>query len=456
MDTSLTLTAPRPAVQPLPTGTKSGRIESLDLLRGVVMIIMALDHVRDFMSNRLFLDATDLTTTTPANFLTRWITHYCAPTFIFLAGTSAFLSGTRGKSKNELAWFLLTRGLWLAFLEVTINRALWMFNYDFQHYGAGVFWAIGWAMVVLAGLVYLPTGVVALVGILLIVLHNLLDNVTAEMLNLPSWVWMILHKPGDETVVNGASLASMYRTVISFLHKPGDETVVNDITFGTGYCLIPWIGVMAAGYGFGSLLLLERSVRRKRLLQLGTALILCFIILRAVNIYGDPRPWGEYPTPPGAVLDENLKMVPASSDGVPTLLGTALSFLNCTKYPASLLYLLMTLGPSIFFLGLFDRPLGLIAQPIITFGRVPLFYYLLHVPLIHGAAVLCDYLRFGWSPQTFAGPWDVHPEQIPASYGLSLPQVYLVWVAVVLILYWPCRWFAGVKARHPGGWLSYF
>jgi hypothetical protein len=203
--------------------------------------------------------------------------------------------------------------------------------------------------------------------------------------------------------------------------------------------------------------LLERSVRRERLLQLGTALILCFIILRTVNIYGDPRPSNKYPTPPGAILDAKLKkMEPASSERVPTLFGSVLSFLNCTKYPASLLYLLMTLGPSIFFLGVFDRPLGSLAQPIITFGRVPLFFYLLHIPLIHGAAVLVDFLRFGNSPQTFAGPWEVQPGKIPESYGLSLPLVYLVWIGVILILYWPCRWFAGVKARNPGGWLSYF
>jgi uncharacterized membrane protein len=431
MGTSITQTKPSPLMQSLLTRPMSGRLESIDLLRGLVMIIMALDHVRDFMSDRLFLDATDLKTTTPAIFLTRWITHYCAPTFIFLAGTSAFLSGARGKSKNALAWFLLTRGLWLAFLEVTINRALWMFNYDFLHYGAGVFWAIGWSMVALAGLVYLPTFVVTLLGVLMIVEHNMLDGVAADTLHLPGWLWVILHSPGDATVVNG-------------------------ITFGTGYCLIPWIGVMAAGYGFGSLLLLERTVRRKLLLQLGAALILGFIVLRAINVYGDPRLWDKYPTPPGAVLDENRKMVPASSEEKPTLLGTALSFLNCTKYPASLLYLLMTLGPSIFALGLFDRPLGPLAQPIITFGRVPLFYYLLHIPLIHGAAILCDYLRFGWSPQAFAGPWEVQPGNIPESYGLSLPLVYAVWVGVILILYWPCRWFAGVKARHPGGWLSYF
>jgi uncharacterized membrane protein len=388
--------------------TRPERLDSIDLLRGVVMILMALDHVRDFFSDRLFLDATDLKTTTPAVFLTRWVTHFCAPTFIFLAGTAAFLAGTRGRSRTDLSWFLLTRGLWLAFLEVTINRALWMFNYDLHHHGAGVFWAIGWAMVVLAGLVYLPASVVALLGVLMIVLHNLLDGLTAGQVGLPGWLWVILHSPGDATVVDG-------------------------FTFGTGYCLVPWVGVMAAGYGFGKLLLLDRAVRRRVLLLLGAALTLGFVILRAANVYGDPRPWVEQSSP----------------------LWTLLSFLNCTKYPPSLLYLLMTLGPAVMALALFDRPPGPLARPVVTFGRVPLFFYLLHIALIHGGAVLCDWLRFGWSPLAAAGPWEVRPDAVPESYGLSLPLVYLVWVLVLLILYPPCRWFAEVKRRHPGGWLSY-
>jgi hypothetical protein len=199
-----------------PVKARPDRLEAVDLLRGVVMVIMALDHVRDFFSCDMFrFDPTDLGMTTPAYFLTRWITHYCAPTFIFLAGTGAFLSGTRGKSKAELSWFLLTRGLWLAFLEVTLMRMLWMFNYDLHHHGAGVFWAIGWSMVALSGLVYLPTWAVTLFGVVMIASHNLLDGLTADQVGLPEWLWVILHSPGDREVVAG-------------------------ITFGTGYCLIPW------------------------------------------------------------------------------------------------------------------------------------------------------------------------------------------------------------------------
>jgi uncharacterized membrane protein len=397
------------AVQP-PTEVQPGRarIESIDLLRGVVMILMALDHVRDFFSNRLFLDATDLSTTTPANFLTRWVTHYCAPTFVFLTGMGAFLSGTRGKARPELSWFLLTRGLWLVILDLTVIRMSWMFNFDPYHHGVGVIWAIGWSLVVLAGLVHLPTWTVLVLGIVIIASHNLLDGWTAGQLRLPVWLWVILHSPGEASVVDG-------------------------VTIGTGYCLVPWIGVTAAGYGFAPVLLLDPVVRRRWLLALGAAGTVGFIFLRAANGYGDPRPWTEQPR---AVF-------------------TVLSFLNCTKYPASLLYLLMTLSPAMLALALFDRPLGAVARPIVTFGRVPLFFYLLHVPLIHGAAVLCDYMRFGWSPQATDGPWAVRPGEIPSSYGVSLPMVYLLWLGVLLVLYPACRWFSEVKRRSRTVWLGY-
>jgi uncharacterized membrane protein len=407
--TNVTLAAPAPVVRSVLSQSRPDRLESIDLLRGVVMILMALDHVRDFFSAQLFMDPTDLETTTPGIFLTRWVTHFCAPTFIFLAGTAAFLSGTRGKSTPALSWFLLTRGLWLALLEVTINRMLWMFNYDLLHHGAGVFWAIGWSMVVLSGLVYLRAWVVGLLGVLMIVLHHLLDGLTADQVGLPGWLWVILHSPGD-------------------------APVVGRITFGTGYCLVPWMGVMAAGYGFGTLFQQpDRGVRRRQLCLLGGALVLAFIVLRAANVYGDPRPWTEQRS----------------------LLLKCLSFLNCTKYPPSLLYLLMTLGPAILALAFFDRPLGHLARPIVIFGQVPLFFYLLHIPLIHGGAILCDYLRFGWSPLEGAGPWEVRSDAVPRSYGLSLPMVYYLWIVVVLILYPPCHWFAGVKRRRRDAWLSY-
>jgi uncharacterized membrane protein len=401
--------------EPAVPAPRSERLESIDLLRGLVMVIMALDHVRDFFSNRIMDDPTDLKTTTAAIFLTRWITHYCAPTFIFLAGTGAFLSGTRGKSKQDLSWFLFTRGLWLVFIELTIVRASWWFNWSIWDHGPGVFWAIGWSMVVLSALVFLPVSAVTTFGVVMIAFHNLLDGRTASQLRMPEIIWIVLHSPG------GAPVA---------------PELLPELRLGTGYCLIPWMGVMAAGYGLGSMFLLERGSRRRELLGLGAMLTIAFIVLRYANVYGDPRPWSDQPR-----------------EGF-----TILSFLNCTKYPASLSYLLMTLGPAIFLLGVFDRPLGAWAKPIITFGRVPLFYYLLHIPLIHGGVVLLDYLRYGQSPQAFNGPWAVTPktaEELPG-YGVDLWVVYLTWIAVVVILYFPCRWFAEYKRRHRDWtWLSY-
>ena len=393
----------------------SNRLESVDLLRGVVMVIMALDHVRDFFSDQLLIDPTDLNKTTPALFLTRWITHYCAPTFIFLAGTSAFLAMTRGKSKAEMSWLLFTRGLWFAFFEVVINRLFWLFGYDLHQYGAGVFWAIGWAMVVLSWLIHLPTSIVTIIGVATIVLHNLLDGLTPQQVHMPGWLWGNLHGAGNHPVVDG-------------------------IKFETGYCLIPWIGTMAAGYGFGAILLYEPETRRKRLLHLGAGLILAFILVRAANVYGDPGPWS---------LQWHEGWSPTRNNWF-----SFFSFLNCTKYPASLCYLLMTLGPSILFLGLFDRPVARIARPLLVFGRVPMFYYMLHIPLIHGGALLFDLVRFGESPQA---PFAINAkvfERWP-DYGVSLPWVYLIWVGVVFVLYWPCAWYAGVKRRSRSVWLGY-
>jgi uncharacterized membrane protein len=283
-----------------------------------------------------------------------------------------------------------------------------MFNFDPWHHGPGVIWAIGWSMVVLSVLVFLPTWLISGFGLAMIATHNMLDGFTASDLHLPPWLWVVLHSPGE-------------------------APIVGRLTIGTGYVLIPWMGVMAAGYGFGALLL-DPQRRRQRCLLLGTALTLAFVLLRGLHGYGDPRQRVEY------------------ADWV----RTGLSFLNCTKYPPSLHYLLMTLGPSIFAIGLFDRPLSPLARPILVFGRVPLFYYLLHIPLIHGGAVLLDYLRFGWSPQATDGPWAVKPGEIPDTYGVSLPVVYVLWLVLLVLLYPACAWFAELKRRRPGGWLSYF
>ena len=373
------------------------------------MVIMALDHTRDFFSKDLAFDPSDLDKTYPALFLTRWITHYCAPVFIFLAGSGAFLSTIRGKSTKELSWFLLTRGLWLVLLELTWVRCFgWLFNLDY-HFAMGiVIWAIGWSMVALAGFVFLPVRWIATFGLVMIASHNLFDHVQPETFGKLGWLWKILHSGGIIVPAEG------YR-------------------FVAGYPLVPWIGVMAVGYSFGSLLVREATDRRKWFFLLGAALTALFVLLRAINVYGDPDRWSPR---------ENA-------------LFTFFSFLNCHKYPPSLLYLLMTLGPALLVLAVLDHGTPRWLKPILVFGRVPLFYYLLHIPLIHGLAVLFAYLRYGHAEWFFANPPADGPPPIPAGYGYSLPIVYLIWVGVIAALYPVCQWFAEVKRRRREVWLSY-
>ena len=392
-----------------PTSVTAGsRLESVDLLRGLVMILMALDHVRDFFTNATY-DPLDLQKTHPALFLTRYITHFCAPVFMFLAGTGAFLSTTRGKTKRELAWFLLTRGLWLALLEVTYVRCLgWEFNFDFHRVGAAVLWAIGWSMVVLSGLVFLPVWAITAFGVGMIAVHNAFDGIQPETWGPFGWLWIILHKGGP------------------FSPAPG-------FTFIAAYPLIPWIGVMAAGYGFGPVLLKEPESRRKWTLGLGITLTLLFVIIRGTIVYGNPRPWA------------------AQNNG----LFTVFSFIDCHKYPPSLLYVLMTLGPALILLSFLDRGTPRMLRPFLVFGRAPLFYYLLHLPLIHGLAVAAAWIRYGRAEWLFNNPFVNQAILIPADNGFGLPVVYLIWIGVVLALYPACRWFAELKRRRHDAWLSY-
>jgi uncharacterized membrane protein len=385
--------------------TAGARLDSVDRLRGLVMVLMALDHSRGYFTSP-FVDPTDLEHASAALFLTRWVSHLCAPTFIFLAGTGAYLAASRGKSKPELSWFLLTRGLWIVFLGLTFVKFCWTFSINLHWYNADVLWAIGWSMVVLAWLVFLPTSIVTALGLLMIAGHNLLDHVNPAVLGPFSDLWEILHRKE--------------------MHRDGPlEFFGGAIKFDTQYPLIPWIGVMAVGYGFGALLLRDAASRRKWLLGLGAGLCAGFLVLRAANVYGDPDPWS------------------AQRDG----LFTVLSFLNCHKYPPSLLYLLMTLGPALLLLALFERAPSLPGRPLLVFGRVPMFFYLLHIPLIHALARVTALVRYG--------PAIMDADQIPADYGYSLPVAYGVCLGVVLVLYPACRWFAGVKSRRRDAWLSY-
>ena len=393
--------------------TPRARLNSVDAVRGIVMVIMALDHVRDFFHvYAKTFDPLDPSKTWTTLFFTRWITHFCAPTFVFLAGTGAFLSTRRGKTKNELSWFLLTRGLWLILLEVTAVRFGWFFNFDYHFVFVQVIWAIGWGMIVLAGLVFLPTRVIAAFGLALIFLHNALDGLRSQDFGAWRWLWVVLHE-----------------TNILF-PREGSLVLI-------AYPLVPWVGVMAAGYAFGEILTLERERRRRLLFRVGFAAVALFVLLRWLNVYGDPLPWASQER--GAWF-------------------TFLSFLNTQKYPPSLLFLLMTLGPSIIALALFDRERvpGALTRPFVTFGRVPLFYYLLHVPLMHLVAVVFAYVKYGHAEWLFLNwPPPGQPQLEPKGYGYDLWVVYLVWLGVVLALYPLCRWFAAVKSRRRDAWLSY-
>jgi uncharacterized membrane protein len=382
---------------------RRARLESVDVVRGVIMIIMALDHTRDFFGIP-GQNPTNLATTSTALFLTRWLTHFCAPVFFLLTGTGAYLS-LRRKSRSELSRFLFTRGLWLIFLELVVVRCFaYQFNVDYRATMLLVLWALGWAMITLSALVRLPAFVATAFGALLIVGHNLLDSVKST-----SPLWSVLHSPGF--VVN----------------------TPNHVVFAA-YPLIPWIGVTAVGFGLGQVYSWDAERRRAFLLRLGLGLSLAFLVIRGVNAYGDPSHW--------------MRQKSA--------LFTVLSFLNTTKYPPSLLFLLMTLGPAMIFLWAVDRGTPRIIRPALVIGKVPMFYYVLHFSLIHLLAVVTCYLRYGSAHWMFESPDLAHyPFSPPPGWGYSLPVVYLVWVVVVAAMYPLCRWFAALKQRRDDAWLSY-
>ncbi len=390
------------SASPVLVATKQPRVESVDLVRGLVMILMALDHVRDFLGGPA--NPTDLATTTVPLFFTRWITHFCAPVFFLLTGTGAYLALGR-KFKRELSRFLFTRGLWLIFIELVVLRCLgFQFNFDYRLTMFFILWALGWAMIVLSALVYLPDWVVTTFGVVLIAGHNLLDGISSQ-----NPLWIILHQPGF------------------ILNTPQHQAFVV-------YPLIPWVGVTAVGYGLGRVYSWSTQRRRAFLLRLGLGLTAGFILLRAVNIYGDPNPWS---------VQKSAAF-------------TLLSFLNTIKYPPSLLFLLMTLGPAMLALAAFERHTPRTLRPAVIIGRVPFFYYFLHIPLIHLIALVLCYARYGQVYWMFQSPsLPDFPFTRPPGWGLSLPAIYLVWGIVVLLLYPLCRRFAGVKQRRSDIWLSY-
>jgi uncharacterized membrane protein len=386
------------------------RITSIDLLRGLVMVIMALDHVRDYFHVQAMTgNPTDMSTTTPLLFFTRWITHFCAPVFVFLSGTSIYLQGLR-KTKAELSLFLLKRGLWLVFAEFFIIALGWTFNPLYHTIILQVIWTIGISMVIMALLVRLPFAVILIIGLVIVCGHNLFDYSEASPGFKSGFIWDLVHH-GE----------------FRFYKIFGEHYLMILYPFG------PWVGVMALGYCLGKFF--EPGVtgqrRRRELYQLGFGIIVFFIFLRFSNTYGDRDHWE------------------VQRNGFYTFL----SFLNTTKYPPSFLYLCMTLGPAIIALAVFENIRNKAASFFMIFGRVPFFYYILHLFLIHGLLVICFYLS-GY------GAKDIVPDSSPflfrpTNFGYSLKIVYLIWISVVLILYPFCKWYNRYKGSHKQWWLSY-
>lgn len=382
------------------------RIESLDFLRGVVMILMALDHVRMYFAlGTWYAEPTNLATTTPLLFLTRWITHFCAPVFVFLAGTSAFLYGMKKNNLKETARFLFTRGIWLVFVELVIVNFAWTFDITYSFRLLQVIWAIGISMVALSGLIFLPEKWILSIGMILVFGHNLLDPITVRGSSWNALVWYTFHQPN--TVLLGDSL-------VNFL-----------------YPVLPWIGLMALGYVFGTLYKNDFPADRRRrwLLSVGLAATLLFVLLRAFNLYGEPREWDVHTAP----------------------VFTLFSFLNTTKYPPSLHFLLMTMGPSLIFLSLLERYPNRLPKPVTVFGRVPFFFYILHLYIIHALAMLLLVYE-GRDPSEYILSSSTLQSGSLIDFGLSLGAVYIVWIGVILLLYPLCRWYQRYRETHPSQW----
>jgi uncharacterized membrane protein len=376
------------------------RLDGIDFLRGLVMAIMVLDHARDFfggssMNPRDVHDA--------GLFVTRWVTHFCAPIFVLLAGVSAFLYGNRGRTKSEVARFLVTRGMWLMIIEITVVRLAWTFNLSYDFVFMQVIWAIGCAMVALAALIYLPRWAIATFALTMILGHNLLDGVEPD--GSWRWLWVMAHAPGSLRPTPGIEIMAVYP-------------------------LIPWVAVMAAGYALAPVFLQPEEQRRSTLLKIGFAVTIGFVVLRATNLYGDPAPW-------------------TVQDGfVPTLL----SFINCEKYPPSLLYLAMTIGPGLILLGLFQNASSGLARVVVAIGRVPFLFYVAHIVLLHAMAVAVAHVTVGDIGWLFR---HMPAFNKPEDYGLTLPGVYALWIVALALLFPLCRWFGALKQRRKDWWLSY-
>lgn len=390
--------------------TEKQRINSIDIMRGLVMVIMALDHARDFFYvGGYATDPTNLAATTPALFFTRWITHYCAPTFVFLAGTSIYLN-LQKKNKKDLSIFLLTRGLWLIVLELVVVRFAIVFNFYYDVIFFQVIWVIGASMVCMAALIHLNYKAIVGIGLAIVFGHNIFDAFRLQPGDPLFAAWTILRQFGVVPLTESNALFVIYP-------------------------LLPWLGIMMLGFGLGKLYSGEytKEERRKLLLILGFSTIALFIVLRSIDLYGDPAPWS------------------AQQNGMFTFM----SFLNTTKYPVSLMYTLMTLGPVLVILALMERVNFSFLKPFHVFGRVPMFYYVLHFSLIHAISLALFMNKTGKS----LGEIDFHFNKsfggITAEGGYSLTVTYLLWMAVVIFLYPLCVWYNRYKSTHKHWWLSY-
>ena len=372
------------------------RVMSLDVLRGLVMVLMAIDHVRVY-------SGVPAGGPTMGVFFTRWVTHFCAPAFVFLAGTSAFLHGQKLGDTRALSRYLFTRGLILVLLELTVIRLSWTFSLASMNFQlAGVIWMLGWCMVLMAIVVRCPLRVIAAFGLVVIFAQDLFGLLAGVLPEGLTWLMQLLYLGGE-------------------ISLGGDAITVTIL-----YTIVPWIGVLAAGYAFGGILLREPAARDRMLLRMGLAATAAFAILASVPV-----------------------LLAGTGDGPPALI----RILNQRKYPASQLFLLMTLGPSIAFLPFAERSRAWVTRVLATFGRVPMFYYLLHIPLIHSFALVTWLIRDG---STHSEWFALAPYvSVPAEQRWGLSLLYLVFAASVVALYFPCRWFAGVKARHPQGWLRF-
>ena len=400
------------AIAPMQSGV-SQRIVSIDFLRGLAMVVMAIDHTRDYLTN-IPIEPEDVAHTYPALFFTRWITHYCAPLFFFLAGTGAFLLQRKMGSVGAVSRFLWTRGLWLIFLEFTVIGYAWTFE---SWRMCGVIWALGTCMVLMAGLVRLPEKAILGFGLALIFLHDLFDAVKPAQLGQFNWLWILLHRRG--------TIPQAHIFVL--------------------FPIVPLLGVMAVGYVFGKVFNQPPETRSRTILRIGLAATVLFVALRTFNLYGNP-PAGVAASTPGPWAPQS------------TLAMSVVSFLDLEKYPPSLQFLLMTLGPALILLALVERnstsrTYQKWMQPMVVFGQVPLLFYVLHLFAIHLAAIA---LAAVWHQPT---GWLWHGafwmNEVPDGYGQGLPAMYLTWFAVIVVLYFPCAWFAQYRRTHRAWWLSY-